>query len=136
MWVIWNLVLVRLETVSVLVQYRCTICAKCTLGTEIVWPHPMVLLGDEAQLEARFDPFRNSANLNTRPMHGLRRTYHRLRNRFGHSRWNTKVSWVMWNLVSVRLETVLVSMQDRCTICVQRTKGSEIILDALDGIPR
>jgi hypothetical protein len=96
----------------------------------------MVPLGDEAQLEARFDPFTNSANLNTRPMHGLCRTYHRLRNRFGHSIWNTKVSWVMWNLVSVRFETVLVSMQDRCTICVQRTTGSEIILDALDGIPR
>jgi hypothetical protein len=30
----------------------------------------MVLLGDEAQLEVRFGPFRDSASLNTRPMHG------------------------------------------------------------------
>ena len=37
---------------------------------------------------------------------------------------------------SVHLETVLVSMLDRCTICVERTIGSEIILDAPDGTPR
>ena len=34
----------------------------------------------------------------------------------------------MWNLTSFSLETVLVSVQDRCTVCVERTKGSEIIL--------
>ena len=38
----------------------------------------MVLLGDEAQLEAHFGPFGDSANLNARSVHGLRRTYHRL----------------------------------------------------------
>jgi len=31
----------------------------------------MVLLGDEAQLEARFGPFGDSANLDGRSMHGL-----------------------------------------------------------------
>ena len=30
---------------------------------------------------------------------------------------------------------VLVLVQDRCTVCVQRTIGSEIILDAPDGTP-
>jgi hypothetical protein len=35
----------------------------------------------------------------------------------------------LWNLISVRLETVLVSVQDRCTVCVERTTGSEIVLD-------
>ena len=30
----WNLILVRLETVSVSVQDRCTVCAKCTIGLE------------------------------------------------------------------------------------------------------
>ena len=35
----------------------------------------MVLLGDEAQLEARFGPFGNSANLDARSVHGLRRRY-------------------------------------------------------------
>jgi hypothetical protein len=41
----------------------------------------MELLGDEAQLEARFGTFGDSANLDE--VHGLRRTYHRLINRFG-----------------------------------------------------
>ena len=50
----------------------------------------MVLLGDEAQLEASF----------------------------------------------VRLETVLILTKDRCTVCVECTIGSEIILDTPDGTPR
>ena len=41
-----------------------------------------------------------------------------------------------WNLVSVRLEIVLLSVQDRCMVCAERTIGSEIILDAPDGTPR
>jgi hypothetical protein len=50
----------------------------------------MVLLGDEAQMEARFD----------------------------------------------HLETVLVSVQGRYTVCAKRTIASEIVLDAPDGAPR
>jgi hypothetical protein len=42
----------------------------------------------------------------------------------------------MWNLVSVRLETVLVSVQDRCTVCAEHTIGLEIILDAPNDTPR
>ena len=37
---------------------------------------------------------------------------------------------------SVRLDMVLVLVQDRCTVCAKRTIGSEIILDAPDGTPR
>jgi hypothetical protein len=33
--------------------------------------HPMVLLGDEAQLDARFGPFGDSANLDARLVHGF-----------------------------------------------------------------
>ena len=33
----------------------------------------------------------------------------------------------MWNLVSIRLEIVLVLVQDRCTVCPEGTIGSEII---------
>ena len=47
-----------------------------------------------------------------------------------------RVTWVMWNLVSIRLEIVLVLVQHRCTVCVERTIGSEIVLDAPDGTPR
>ena len=43
----------------------------------------MVLLGDEAQVEVRFGPFGDSANLDARYVHGFFRTYHRLRNHFG-----------------------------------------------------
>ena len=46
----------------------------------------MVLLGDEAQLEARFGPFGDSANIDARSVHGLRRRYHKLGNRFGRTR--------------------------------------------------
>ena len=45
----------------------------------------MVQLGDEAQMEAHFGPFEDSANLDVRLEHGLRRTYHRLRNCLGHT---------------------------------------------------
>ena len=72
-----------------LVQDRCTVCAKRTIGSNIVSDAPDVLLGDEAQLEARFGPFGDSANLDARSVHGLRRTYHRLGNRFGRTRWNS-----------------------------------------------
>ena len=40
-----------------------------------------------------------------------------------------------WKLVLVRLEIVLTLTQDRCTVCAERTIGSEIILDAPDGTP-
>ena len=40
------------------------------------------------------------------------------------------------NLVSVYLETVLVSVQDWCMVCAKQTLGSEIVLDAPDGTHR
>jgi hypothetical protein len=48
----------------------------------------MGLLDDEAHVEARFSPFGDSANLDARLVHGLRRTYRRLRNSIGGTRWN------------------------------------------------
>jgi hypothetical protein len=42
----------------------------------------------------------------------------------------------MSDLVSVHLETVLVLVQDRCTVSVELTIGLGIILDAPDGTPR
>ena len=84
----------------------------------------MVHLGDEAYVEASFGLFRDSANLDARSVHGLRQTYHTLENHFRRTQWNSKATWVMWNLVLVRLETVLASVQDRCTVCAKRTIGS------------
>ena len=56
----------------------------------------MELLGDVGHVEYHFFPFGDSVGV------GL-------------------VTWVMWNLTSFRLETVLVSVQDRCMVCVERT---------------
>ena len=61
-----NHVLVRLEMVLVSVQDRCMVCAKHTIGSETILDAPMVLLGDEAQVKARFGLFRHSASLDTR----------------------------------------------------------------------
>ena len=35
------------------------------------------------------------------------------------------MTWVRWNLVSVRLETVFVWVQDRCMVCTKHAIGSE-----------
>jgi hypothetical protein len=58
-----KLVLVCLEITQILTQDRCTICAKCTIGSEIVLD---ALLGDEAQVIARFGVIGDSANLDGR----------------------------------------------------------------------
>jgi hypothetical protein len=39
-------------------------------------------------------------------------------------------------IVSNHLEIVLIMMQDRCMVCAERTRGSEMVLDAPDGSPR
>ena len=62
-WVMWNLVLIRLEIVLVLVQDRCTGCAKSTLGSEIFWIYPKEFLGDVGHVEPRFDPFGDSVSV-------------------------------------------------------------------------
>jgi hypothetical protein len=36
-------------------------------------------------------------------------------------------------LVSVYLEILLILTQDRCMVCVERTIGLQIVLDAPDG---
>jgi hypothetical protein len=82
----WNHVSVYLEMLLVSVQNRYMVCAKHIIGSEIVfdaldgctvyakrtiaqksfWRHPMVLRGHEAQLDAHFGLFRDSANLDAR----------------------------------------------------------------------
>ena len=44
------------------------------------------------------------------------------------------MTYVIWTLASFHLEIMLVSMLDRCMVCVERTIGSEIILDAPDEL--
>ena len=65
-WVLWNPISVRLEIVFVLVKDRCTVCAKRTIGLDVVFNALMVLLGDEVQVEACFSLFGDSVNLDAR----------------------------------------------------------------------
>ena len=37
------------------------------------------------------------------------------------------MTWVKWKLVSVCFEIVLISIQDRCMVCTERTIGLEIV---------
>ena len=75
---------VRLDIVLVLVQDMCTVCAKRTIGSESFWTHPMVLLGDEAQVESCFGPFGESVSISARQVHSLFQT--RLGNHFDRTR--------------------------------------------------
>ena len=72
-----NLVLVHLEIVLVSVQDRSTVYTNRTIVSGIILDAPDGTAGDEAQLKDHF------GNIDARWVHGLRRTYHRLRNRFG-----------------------------------------------------
>ena len=40
-----------------------------------------------------------------------------LRNQFGRTQWNSQMTCVILNLALVHLETMLVSVQDRCIVC-------------------
>jgi hypothetical protein len=66
----------------------------------------------------------------------LRQTYHRHINCFGCTGWYSWVTRLKWKLVLVHLEIVLVSVQDRSTVCTKHTIASEIVLNAPDGTPR
>ena len=74
------------DSVSVVARYA-WFALDIALAQRSFWTHSMVPLGEEAQLEAHFGPFGHSGNLDARSAHGLRRTYHKLRNRFGPTRW-------------------------------------------------
>jgi hypothetical protein len=50
----WNLVSICLEIVLVSAQDRCTVCENFPLDQKSFWMHPVVLQGNEAQVEARF----------------------------------------------------------------------------------
>jgi hypothetical protein len=50
----------------VLVQDRCTGSANVPQAKKLFRMHPMELLDDEVQVEARFGPFGDSANLDGR----------------------------------------------------------------------
>jgi hypothetical protein len=71
----------------------------------------MELLGDMGHVESRFGPFRDSASVVARKVHGLRQPYQRIRNHFGCTRWYSKVTRLKWMLVSFCLEILLTMTQ-------------------------
>ena len=62
-WVIWNLASFCLEIVLVSVHDRCMVRARHCIGLETILDAPMVLLGGDAQVQARFGLFRDSTSL-------------------------------------------------------------------------
>jgi hypothetical protein len=52
----------------------------------------MGIQGDEAQVEARFGLFGDSATFDARLVHGLRQTSYRLGNSIGGNGWNSLVT--------------------------------------------
>ena len=65
-WVMWNFTSFHLEIVLVSVQDRCMVCTRRTIGSEIILVAPNGTLSDEAQVEAHFGTFGDSANLDAR----------------------------------------------------------------------
>ena len=55
-----------LDIVLILMQDRCTVCIECTIGSEIVWTHPMELLGNVGHVESHFFPFGDSVSVGAR----------------------------------------------------------------------
>ena len=59
----WKLLLVCLEIVLILTQYRCAVCVKRTIGLEIFWMHLMELLGDMGHVKSHFGLFGDSVGV-------------------------------------------------------------------------
>ena len=62
----WNLTSFHLKTVLVLGQIGPLFAPNIPLAQKSFWTHPMVALGDGAQVEGRFGPFGHNANLDAR----------------------------------------------------------------------
>ena len=65
-WVLWKLILFRLETMLISAQDRCTVCAERSMGMEIILAVRNGTLGDVGEGEARFSPFGDSVSLDRR----------------------------------------------------------------------
>ena len=50
----WKLISVGLETMLILTQDRCLVCAEHTIGSEIILDTPMELICDMGHVESHF----------------------------------------------------------------------------------
>jgi hypothetical protein len=74
---------VCLEIVLTLTQNSCTVYDNVPLAQKLFWTHPMELPGDVGHVESCFSLIGDGVSIGAREVHGLRGTYHRLRNCFG-----------------------------------------------------
>ena len=56
----------HLEIVLILTHDSCMVCIECAIGSEIIWMHPMELLGDMGHVESHLFPFRDSVIVGAR----------------------------------------------------------------------
>ena len=96
--------------------------------------HPIKLVDDVCHMESLFGLFRNSVIFGARKVYGLRLMHHSLRT-IMEVPFGTSVKRVKWKLGLICLEIVLILMQDRCTVCMERTICLEIDLDTPDRTP-
>jgi hypothetical protein len=61
-WVKWKLVSVPLKIVLISAQDRCRFAPDVPRAWKSFWSHPMELLGDVGQMEARFSLFGDNVN--------------------------------------------------------------------------
>jgi hypothetical protein len=88
------------------------------------------------QMEACFGPFGDSVNLDARLVHGFAPNMQYTRKSFWAHMMELLGDGGQMELISVCLQTVLISVQGRCTICAEYTTGIEILLATPDGPPR
>jgi hypothetical protein len=131
--VMWNLSFFRLVIVLVLVQDRCIVCAKYTIGPEIILDALDGIISERLKWKLH-------SEIVLILMQDRCTVYveHTISSEIvfdapdGTPRWRGSCGISLL----FRFGTVLVSVQDRCIICASRTIGSEIILDAPDGTTR
>jgi hypothetical protein len=86
-----KLVFVYLKVVLIMTQDGCTVCAKHTIGLEIVLYAPE-LLCDVGHVKSRFDLFGDGVSVSAR----YSTVCAKRRNHFGRTRWFSEVTRLKW----------------------------------------
>jgi hypothetical protein len=96
----------------------------------------MVLLGDNAKVDAWFTSIGDSANLDASRRTVCDECFTGSKIVLDAPDGTPMLTRLMWRLDSVCPEIVPIFTKDRCTVCAKRTTAVETILDAPDGTPR
>ena len=118
------------------VQDRCMVCARCTIGLQIVLDAP------DATPRSRGSCGISLLSVWTQCWCRCKiGAWFALDVPWAHKSFWTHSMVPLGDVAQVEArfglsDLVLILTQDRCMVCVKRTIGSEIILDAPDGTPR